>query len=338
MYCSRLDHFVRLNADGTIGKCGHMVNAPGFESWTAMQDSAWLADVRNKMAQDQWPTECQRCQATERMPQARSIRLDADGRHKILSQIKSDYVILGGVLDNVCNSACQSCQPQRSTKIGSLHSRDYIRIDNSHMLDHVPWDRVVEVDVNGGEPAASPNYQKLLDDLPPMTRVLRINTNCSRVIPNIENILDRGLFVIITMSLDGTHGVHDYVRWPIPWSDYQRTVAVYRQLTNKYKNLQLQAWTVVHALNAADMPNVAYWCQANDIKHSWAWLRDPDALNAGYTNTYTLRARKILESSDQSVLQDMSRFVATYSNNQASLDAFIAGQDSLRNISIGNYL
>ena len=33
MYCPRLRHFVRLNQDGSIGKCGHMVNAMGFKTF-----------------------------------------------------------------------------------------------------------------------------------------------------------------------------------------------------------------------------------------------------------------------------------------------------------------
>ena len=32
MYCPRLDHFVRLNQNGSVGKCGHMINAKGFDS------------------------------------------------------------------------------------------------------------------------------------------------------------------------------------------------------------------------------------------------------------------------------------------------------------------
>ncbi len=34
MFCPRLEHFVRLNQNGTIGKCGHMVKAKGLKHLT----------------------------------------------------------------------------------------------------------------------------------------------------------------------------------------------------------------------------------------------------------------------------------------------------------------
>ena len=37
MYCPRIDHFVRLNSDGTIGKCGHMIGAKGFENFNELE-------------------------------------------------------------------------------------------------------------------------------------------------------------------------------------------------------------------------------------------------------------------------------------------------------------
>ena len=47
MYCPRLDHFVRLNQDGTVGKCGHMINAKGFDSYEELEHSDWMATVRH---------------------------------------------------------------------------------------------------------------------------------------------------------------------------------------------------------------------------------------------------------------------------------------------------
>ena len=48
MYCPRLNHFVRLNQDGSIGKCGHMKSAPGFANFKQLDDSAWLQNVKDE--------------------------------------------------------------------------------------------------------------------------------------------------------------------------------------------------------------------------------------------------------------------------------------------------
>ena len=37
MYCPRIDHFIRLNKDGSVGKCGHMINAKGFGSYEELE-------------------------------------------------------------------------------------------------------------------------------------------------------------------------------------------------------------------------------------------------------------------------------------------------------------
>ena len=58
MYCPRLKHFVRLNQDGSIGKCGHMINAVGFKPFEELDKSKWLDAINDTMAKAKWPTEC----------------------------------------------------------------------------------------------------------------------------------------------------------------------------------------------------------------------------------------------------------------------------------------
>lgn len=331
MYCSRLDHFVRFNSNGTIGKCGHMVGAPGFDSWESMQQSAWLSNTRASMNMGIWPDECRRCRDTEQ-DVGHSIRLSSNDRDLELRKVRSDYIILGGVLDNICNSACQTCHAGLSTKIGSLSGSDYKQINNESLFVKVPMDRVLEIDINGGEPTASPAYQKLLQDLPAQIKILRINTNGSRVLPNFQDLLDRGIKIIITLSLDGTGRVHDYVRWPIKWGNYQDNVETYVRYRDGHDNLELQAWTVVSALNLQDWPNIVRFAQEMRLNHSWAFLDYPIALDPRFNNRFTRDAK--------SKLSHMPEFksVARGINNQIEIDRFLEQQDQLRNINFRDYL
>lgn len=315
-----------------------MIGAPGFHSWQEMQTSSWLDNVKQQMQEDKWPRECKRCQDTEKLSIPQSIRLNALSRDQILKSIDPDYQILGGVLDNICNSACQSCNAGLSTKIGSLHTKDFVQINNTHLLDGLPWNHILEVDLNGGEPSASPNYRRFLQNLPLDVKILRINTNGSRVMPELSGLLDKNLKIIITLSFDGTGSVHDYVRWPIQWTTYLDTVYRYQQLAEKFRNLSLEAWTVVHALNVADMPNILKFCLDRGIKHSWAWLDQPSVLSAKHSNQMTLTAKQILFDSEIDVLNDIAGQLAILPDNQAALDAFIKEQDSLRKITIKEFL
>jgi sulfatase maturation enzyme AslB (radical SAM superfamily) len=140
----------------------------------------------------------------------------------------------------------------------------------------------------------------------------------------------------VTLSLDGTGHVHDYVRWPITWINYQNTVQQYQQLKQQYTNLTLEAWTVVHALNAADMPNIVGYADSTELDHSWAYLEQPLALNPRATNSYTLKAKHLLSTHTR--FASIANYLATETNNQILIDNFIGKQDQLRQINIEDYL
>lgn len=159
MQCPRLDHFVRFNSNGTVSRCGHMISPPQFNSLEEMDESLWLQNVKLHMHKGIWPLECSRCKQTEEVDNS-SIRLNAIAFDKI--QSRADYLVVGGVLDNICNSGCMTCNEDHSTKIGSLKSRVYPIIDNTNRFWQLPLDRMVHLDINGGEPSASKNYRNIL--------------------------------------------------------------------------------------------------------------------------------------------------------------------------------
>lgn len=337
MHCPRLDHFVRLDHTGKIGKCGHMTKAKVFDNIQDMQDSDWLSNIKTKMAQDQWPEECVRCQLTEQTSHS-SIRLDMIERDRILKAIKKDYLIVGGTLDNICNSACQSCGPDLSTKFGSLYGKDYIKINNYDNFFTLPQDRIIELDINGGEPTASPNYKKLLSNLPKSVKIVRVNTNGALMIPEIVSLLEKETRVIITLSFDGTGLVHDYARWPIRWERYQENVYKYIDLRSKFDKLRLNAWTTVSCLNVADMENIVQFCSSNDLDHAYGFCIRPGQLDIRRKNNLTFAAREKLITSKNDTIRAIGSRCATLHDNEQELKTFVETQDSLRNIDIKDYL
>lgn len=326
MFCPRIKHFVRLNPDGTVGKCGHMIGQKGFDSFEELHKSDWLMDIQETMDRGQWPAECIRCQRSENA-KGESIRTNSIKRHKILKPIRKDYLIVGGVLDNICNSACQSCNSGLSTKIGSLESKNYPRVNNVDSYKKLPLDRMIELDVNGGEPTASKNYKEMLKNLPASVKIVRMNTNGSRTIAELEDVLKRNIMVIVTVSLDGIGDVHDYTRWPIRWNDYKKTVDSYQRLQKTYKLLQLDMWTTVSCLNVKTLPAIIDFAKNKGIPHDWAFLQQPSVLNVRYTNQFTLKAKQMFPNE-----------IAIDEDNTQQLNEFIKRQDSLRGINIKDYL
>jgi molybdenum cofactor biosynthesis enzyme MoaA len=241
--------------------------SPEFNNLEEMESSPWLATIKKEFANDQWPRECIRCQQTESSNNS-SIRMNAIKFDKL--QTKKDYLTVGGVLDNICNSACLTCNEQLSTMIGGLKSKTYPIVDNSSKFWSLPLERIVHLDINGGEPSASKNYKHLLANLPPSIQSVRLNTNCSIVLPELVDVANRGVQVTVTVSLYGIGPVYEYVRWPVKWDKVYSNLIKYREMP-----IKLNLWTTVSALNVDDLPNIVAFAKDHAIDHSYAYLADP---------------------------------------------------------------
>jgi len=315
-----------------------MTMAPEFDNLADMQDGVWLKKIKKQMEENVWPKECVRCAMTEKTSNT-SIRLDMIERDRILRSIQRDYLIVGGVLDNICNSACQSCNAELSTKIGSLSGKSYKKINNYDRFFSLPQDRIVEVDVNGGEPTASPNYKKLLKNLPTSTKIIRINTNGSRVIPEVEKLLKKKMRVIITLSFDGTENVHNYARWPILWEDYKKSVAKYIELRKQYTTLRLNFWTTVSCLNVGDLENIIEYAKEVNVDHSYGFCIQPAQLDVRYVNKLTIAAKETLLATGNTLVSSIAKSCGSFNkDNSVELNNFIKSQDDLRNIDFKDYL
>ena len=273
MYCPRLDHFVRFNPNGTVSRCGHMVSPPQFESLEQMESSEWLSNTKATMLADQWPAECTRCQETE----PDSIRMYAAQLDNHTTQ--QDYLQVGGVLDNICNAACQTCGPDCSTRIGALTGKTFPIINNSSRFWCLPQERIVHLDINGGEPSYSKNYKQLLANLPPNLRTLRLNTNCNVVLDELTEIAAKGIEVTVTVSCDGIGSVHEFMRWPIKWDTFYNNLMTYKSMPVK-----LNLWTTVSVLNVNDLPNIQAFAQEHGMDHSYAYLKLPFELSVDNTD------------------------------------------------------
>lgn len=251
-----------------------MVNPPRFQTLEEMESSQWLQEIKQKMSQDVWPAECIRCQETE----PDSIRSYSLQLHQVTA--RPDYLQVGGVLDNLCNAACLTCNEHLSTKIGSLKGRVFPIVNNSSGFARLPRDRIVHLDINGGEPAYSKNYKSILKNLPPNLQTLRLNTNCSTVLTELTDIAARGVDVTVTVSCDGIGPRHELLRWPITWQKFYDNLMIYRDMPVK-----LNLWTTVSILNVDDLANIQEFAKTHNIDHSYAYLKSPHELSIDNTDT-----------------------------------------------------
>lgn len=310
-------------SDGTVGLCGHMIGSPKFNSLQELEKSSWLNELKNKIF---WSPECIRCQQEENLGK-KSIRQHSIERHKILSSYNSEYLIIGGVLDNICNSACQFCDENLSTKIGNLkYGKNYKLINNYDKFIELPQDRIIELDINGGEPSNSPNYQLVLDNLPPNLKILRINTNASKYITNLDSILKRKIKVFITISLDGVGKIFEYTRHPLKWDNFVNIVDKYSSLSIENKFLSLNFWTTVSVYTIGDLPNIINFAKEKQIELSYGFLHEPDPLNIIYKNPITMSAKNLFTNKDENLFH----LIGSSQNNSDKLLNYMKIQDKIR--------
>ena len=270
MRCPRLDHFVRFNPNGTVSRCGHMIAPAQFDSLEQMDTSVWLRKIKEQFNQEQWPSECRRCEEVE------AKGLDSIRTHALaLDQTETgDYLQVGGVLDNVCNAACMTCNPSCSTRIGALNGRVFPIVDNTNRYWELPQNRIKHLDINGGEPSYSKNYRRLLANLPPNLKTLRLNTNCNVVLTDLPQLVERGIDVTVTVSCDGIGPVHELMRWPIKWDTFYTNLMTYKSMPVK-----LNLWTTVSIMNVDDLPNIQAFAREHGIDHEFAYLKQPAVLD-----------------------------------------------------------
>jgi len=256
--------------------------APQFDSLEQMETSEWLQVIKDQFWQEVWPAECVRCEEVEQTNPS-SIRIHAVALDRLETQ--PDYLQVGGVLDNICNAACQTCNPGCSTRIGGLIGKTFPIVNNSNRFQQLPQDRIRHLDINGGEPSYSKNYKKLLNNLPPNLQTLRLNTNCNIVLDELTAIADRGVEVTVTASCDGIGSVFEFVRWPIQWDTFYRNLMTYKTMPVK-----LNLWTTVSVLNLGDLPNIQAFAQEHSIDHGYAYLKQPAVLDVDNTDQQSIDA------------------------------------------------
>ena len=201
-----------------------------------------------------------------------------------------------------------TCNPNLSTRIGSLKKSVVIK-DNYELYKTLPLDRVIEIDINGGEPSVSVNYNDLLNNLPDSVKIIRINTNGCVKIKQVEYLLKQGIAVIITVSFDGIGAVHDYIRYPVKWSKFKENLKYYNDLTKQYKTSKLDTWTTVSALNVNHIDDIQKYCKEHNIRHSYAFLDTPEVLNVKYKNWFTQSSKLSNVAVDRDNTQELAAFL-----------------------------
>lgn len=341
MKCSRLTHFVKIET-GTlpIVRCCHMASPPRFKSLDDLENSNWLKDINEKIDNDIWPADCVRCQQAEEAG-LESVRIISNKHHNLLKEIRDNYLIVDVIVDTICNAACSICSADLSSTIAKMTNIPVNRFDGLSVLDTISNDRILQLDILGGEPGASKKSQKLLNNLAnfPNLQKIHISTNGSMKIKEIERLLEKGITVDLVISMDGTNKIFEYCRYPINWLKFEDNILFYKALQKKYQNLSLLLWTSISSLCVADIPNMVEFSKKVDIPLNGAPIQFPEEISLGKTNKLTLNAKKILNNDKSDFSKKIESLLALdENNNDDELNRFLMNNDQIRKITHTDYM
>lgn len=234
-FCPRLSH--QLEAGSAFG---HLTVAPccRYKPHLLVRSAEEFADARARLeGTSGWTPACDYCHAQERAG-IRSYRQEAFDSYP--QQDSNQVIQLTVTTDQQCNAACLSCDAGNSSTWASFNSRH--GIPNlpavKQILDTVTLsttaagaisDSVRTVAFVGGEPFYSRAHKEWLKLLiaradPSKIRVKYITNGSILPDSETEELWQQFEAVNLLFSVDGVGDQFHYLRWPLTWHKFTRTV------------------------------------------------------------------------------------------------------------------
>jgi len=317
-----------------------MIDPPRFDSLNEIENSTWLKSVKDRFANNEWPTECTRCKESEDAG-LESVRMIDNKNHLALKTIKEDYLKVDVVVNTICNAACPICSEEVSSKIAKLKGLPTNSFDGLKFLDELPLERIIQLDVLGGEPGSSKRTKKLLGELDKFhnLQTVHLSTNGLAKIPEVKKILETNRKVDLVISMDGVESVFEYCRFPIKWKKFEENLQHYRSLQKNYSNLSLLLWCSISALCVGNIPKMLQFSRDIGIPLNGAPIFYPRELWISNKNFLTLPAKELLLNDNNEFSKNIARLIATEEkDNSEELASFLSKSDKIRNIDYKDYI
>ena len=235
---------------------------------TVPVNSTQIDGIRTRIANQESVPHCKSCY---KLDQQRTIspRLQETARWLKNPQVKSyieqwkpgdpDQTFFYDLrFDNKCNLACITCDPVAS----SLWSKELGIEIKSHSLEFRNADIVAsnKIYMAGGEPLIIDKCIELLKQVADQDQQpeIVINTNLTRVDPDMQAVLQRIKNLTLVVSVDAYSQVNEYHRWPMRWEKFINNLTWARDV-----GCTIQFNTVLDAvsiMNAAELVEIESCC------------------------------------------------------------------------------
>jgi organic radical activating enzyme len=264
-------------------------------SFTAIQNSQYMRDLRQEFIDAKQPQTCRKCWREERSGRT-SKRMHTLNRLKHILPEQNwtvdakPLMFLDLKLGNICNLKCRICGSWSSStfaaeELAQLPAGEDKKTNHHYrMLKQGAWprenpqfwseiDQVVDqiryIEFTGGEPFMIQEHfdmlQRLVDRGIAGQIEIHYNTNGTQWPEQGEAIWKHFKTVEIAFSIDDVGARFEYQRSNAVWSEIETNLAQFKQLRARNTNIQLQVCTTVNVFNVLYLEAVANWIDQQDF-------------------------------------------------------------------------
>jgi len=254
--CQAAYHSICVNQDGTLEPCCQYKSVKKTKH-RYNDFEQYIKDIPTRMHNDAESdiqhAGCQKC-FKEEQHVWKSLRQLQNRWYKPTGQERVDQdnpiYHLELRIGNFCNLKCIMCGPAQSSSIAAerhIHLERFKKIGAPMPASEIPYywkeeefkqfaqtvltKNVRRVNITGGEPFIIPEVVKFLDMLAPRANdvILSFNTNLTEVGDKLLIALQRFKHTHISISLEGTGAMNDYVRYPSRWTDIEHNIQLLKR-------------------------------------------------------------------------------------------------------------
>lgn len=262
--CTAEEHFPEI-----LGDDGKPLHISKIKDDAEVMNSKFMKDLRLKMLNGEWSSQCERCKVTEGVGaisrrQNENINY-SDLVEDLVKKTEPDGTIPVKVVSsdfrvgNLCNLTCRMCNPRSSIpwikEISELDSK-HMNITFTHFLlnrvEKYDWYKdknVLEqlkaqlpslrhLHFAGGEPLVVPemiDFLKVCVDSGYAHNIeVTYNTNITKLPEEIKKLWPSFKGVRLFCSVDGFDKVNDFIRYPSHWRDIDKNLKDLEENHEKY--------------------------------------------------------------------------------------------------------
>ena len=287
--CQAAYHSICIHQDGTLDPCCQY--SSGKKPKHRYNDfEQYLKDIPTRMHNDAknniQHAGCEKCFREEKhgwksLRQYQNECYEPTGKEQV--DIDNPIYELELRLGNFCNLKCIMCSPDQSSSIAAerhIHLERFEKIgarmpgrempyywkeeEFKQLAQTVLTKNAHRINITGGEPFIIPEVVKFLDMLAPRANdvYLSFNTNLTEVGDKLLVALQKFKNISITISLEGTGAMNDYVRHPSRWTDIESNIQL---LKHKLPQAKLLINHVLQHTSVYALPDLAEFSKQHNM-------------------------------------------------------------------------